>query len=315
MAESADVALARARRHWAVVLFGPFLASAQATTVVAQTRPDTIPFLGGVTLHWKLDEMTDQKRCSVFTPARGMYVGIYGHDTVSFWIPEKAPLASGQRPTLVRIDSNAPINLVVTDKPRLIAVPKGHASQVVEALYRRSKIVVRYYTFPEQDERNVPISIGDVASAYDYAVKSCGWKSLGLDRMPLPKDPYIYKGENGSVSATFGGDGGWNVMFLPEYQSCRVSAGHVHAIFSSRNGQHDRILPLGLITFYRPKGAIVAKVSHDSFSPGPIAQFVRAAREAGEYGWVDMKNAKPASLYGLAEALRYTEQTCGVVLR
>jgi len=42
---------------------------------------------------------------------------------------------------------------------------------------------------------------------------------------------------------------------------------------------------------------------------------MKAAEETGEYGWVDIKNGAPASLYGFGEALRYIEQTCGVTLR
>jgi hypothetical protein len=73
--------------------------------------------------------------------------------------------------------------------------------------------------------------------------------------------------------------------------------------------------PLGAVTFYRPGGGMVATLKHDTFSPGPVADFMRAAEDAGEYRWVDMKNAKPSSLYGLSEALRFAEKTCGVTLR
>jgi len=311
----ADTARAASVRHHLVAMLLALVALSQPAGVLAQRLPDTIAFPGGVTLQWKLDEMTDRKRCSVFTPIQGLYAGIHADDVVSFWIPEKAPLASAQRPALARIDTNPPINLEVSDKPRLITVPKSRGREVVEALYRRSKIIVRYYTFPQQDERNITLTVGDVASAYDFAVKNCGWKSLGMERSPLPKEPHIFKGERGYVSATFGGEAGWNVIFSPEYQSCRLAAGHVHAIFSSRQGQPEQVLSLGTITFYRPSGEVVATLRHDRFAPGPIADFIRAAEDAGEYGWVDMKTAKATSLYGLVEPVAYTEQTCGMRLR
>ncbi len=314
--ESAGIGRTSTRRRAIAILFGLLGQFFAETVVLGQTPLHTIPFPGGVTLEWKRDEMADRKRCSIFTPTLGMYAGVYGDDTVSFWIPEAAPLVSGQRPALARIGSNPPIRLQVGDKPRHLGVRKGDGRQVVKALYRRSKIVVRYYSFPEQDERNMELTtIGDVALAYNYAVKHCGWRSLAIERTPLSKEPHVYKGEEGGVSATFGGDGGWHVVFLPEDQWCSVSTVYARTIFRSFHGRPDQILPLGAVTFYRPGGGIVTTLKHDTYSPGPIAEFMRALEEAGEYGWVDMGKGGPASLYGLSEALRYAEQTCGVTLR
>jgi len=266
-------------------------------------------------LEWKIDEMTDRKRCAVFTPTRAIYASIQADEIVSFWIPDGASLASAQMPALVRIDSNAPFNLVVSDTPRLLDVPKNRSRQTVEALYRRSKIVVRFYTFPSRDERTVQLIIGDVASAYEYAVTNCGWKRLNIERTPLPKEPDVHKADNGYVFATFGGEAGWTVSLLSKDQSCRLSTSYSRTIFSSRNGSSEYITPLGAIMFHRADGNVTRTLMHDSFSDAPIAEFMKAAEETGEYGYVHIKNEAPTSVYGLAEALRYIEQICGVTLR
>lgn len=283
-------------------------------TVFAQS-PQSIPFPGGTSLEWKVDEMTDQKRCSIFTPMRGMYAGIYGRDLVSFWTPERS-LPSPQRQALVRIGAEPPFSIAVGEKPRLLSVPKANGAQIVEAMYRQAKITVRYYTFPELDEQTVTVALGDVGSAYDHAVQLCGWPKMAGVRVPLSKEPNIYKSDKGYSSASFAGDGGWTVTHMPEFGSCEIRAPNVHSIFSSRDGKPEQVLPMGDLVFLKPDGKTVTQLSHESFSPSPIAAILAAAKQAGEYGFIKMgRSSESVSLYGLVEAATYAERACGVILK
>ena len=293
------------------LLAGSFAAPA----LLAQNSEHHVAFPGGTTIQWKVDEMTDRKRCSLFTPQRGMYVGIYGRDLVSFWTPERRLPAPG-RPALVRIDSSAPLSLVVGEKPQLLAVPAAHGRRVVDALYRNSKVVVRYYSFPELEEVTTTVVLGDVAAAYDYATANCGWASTGQARLPLSKEPDIYRADKGYISATIPRGVGWSVTYMPEYQSCSLAADVATTVFSSRSGRPDEVLPLGVVTFTDSSGKVVASLRHDSFAPAPIAEFLKAAQTTGEYGFVRFdRESRTMSLYGLLEAAAFAEATCGVRLR
>lgn len=282
-------------------------------TSASQSDRNMIVFPGAVTIQWKLDEMTDQKRCTIRTPGPRTQAAVSAADEVSFWVPEGS-LVSARRDVLARIDSDPPIVLEAAETPRVIHVPREDSHEIVKALYQRSKVLVRYYTFPEQTEINTQITVGEFSSAYDYAVDNCGWQEVNISAPPLPRNADVYEGDGGYVSAMFGGQSGWNVILQPKYQSCRLSAGVVHSIVNYEDKESVNVVPLGVITFYSAAGEEVGKIRQYSFAPGPVGEFIRLARDAGERGWVKLDNGELFSLYGLTEALSFLKRNCGVEL-
>src|SRR5438132_9511330 len=88
-------------------------------------------FPGGVVFVERIDEMTDEKLCSVHTPLRGAEAVISG-TTVAFFVHERrGPVVRDPAPML-RLGQSQPFKLVATDRPYLIAVPKERAREVIE---------------------------------------------------------------------------------------------------------------------------------------------------------------------------------------
>lgn len=275
---------------------------------------ESLPFPGGATFQFKIDEMTDKKACSVFTPMRGVQAAVYDSATVAFWVPEQQGVVARDPAPIMRIDEASSFRLVATEKPHMIGVPPPKAREVVEALYTRRKIAVRWYNFPHREQKNLTVETGDFGAAYDHAVKVCGWSRLNVKRRPLSKEPKVYKGDNGYISASFGGSLAWTVTFMPQFGSCEISAPGVHTVFSSSHGQPEAVLELGKIIFYDPNGQEVSRVVHKEYAPAPITAIIAAARKAGEYGTVELPYEK-ASLFGFLEAVEYAEKTCKVSVR
>jgi len=188
-------------------------------------------------------------------------------------------------------------------------------ASVLAALYEGKKIALRLYTWPEGDERNFEVMSGDFASAYDHAVRECGWKSLALTPRPLSKMPEIYRAERGYISASFAST--WNVTWIPEFRSCELrgprSAGWF-AVHGRLGDEQSRVLPLGDVIVMDSEGRVVERFSHREFGPAPLDRLLRAAERAGENGMVKV-GGEMGSLFGLAEAVRFAEQTCGMRLR
>ena len=196
----------------------------------AQTKfPDgETKFPGGVTFSSEIDNMTDKKKCQVTTPMRGVQVYVVGPSAVGVWVHERhgpvEPVGSGRRP-IFRIDKAPPVELIVSDRPNLMMVPSNKANQFVAALYSRKTLRVRWWQFPSREQHDADVEAGDFASAYDHAVKECGWAAAKAERATFSKVPDIVKADKGYISATFFPRfGEWTVTYMPEFSSCKIRA-------------------------------------------------------------------------------------------
>src|SRR2546426_10403066 len=153
----------------------PLAAGAQS----AEKRKST-DFPGGVAFVERIDEMTDERICSVHTPMRGVEAVVSG-TSVAFFIHERlGPVVRYPTATL-RLGLSKPIKLTATDRPYLIAVPKDRTRETIEALYTQSRIIVRWYDL-RKDPHTITLEIGDFGAAYDHGVASCGWPRLAVKR-------------------------------------------------------------------------------------------------------------------------------------
>jgi len=250
----------------------------------------------------------------VFTAMRGIQAAVYDSATIAIWVHEKQGVVARDSAPMMRIDEASPLRLAATEKPQMITVPPAKARGIIEALYARRKIVVRWYDFPHKDQKNFTVESGDFGAAYDHAVKVCGWSRLKVKRRPLSKEPEIYKGDKGYLSASFGGSPGWTVMFMPQFGSCSITSPGVHTLFSARNGHPESVPELGEMIFFDGNGQKVDRVVHEEYSPAPITAIMAAARKAGEYGIAQLEYDK-VSLFGFLEAVKYAEKTCKVSVR
>jgi hypothetical protein len=273
----------------------------------------TIPFPGGVKLRVRTDEMTDETLCTVFTPLKwGMYAAVYGPTGVAFVLHEKYFLA-GDPPPMLRIDKSPPFHLLKGDRPHLIAVPRSKSREVIEVLFTRRKLLVRWYEYPMQSPHNSQLAIGDFASAYDRAARICAWPALNIVRPPMSREPYIYQGERGRIEATFPSSEGWVVEFNPQDGECSIWAPGGHTIAQYSHGRRGRVVGLGEMIFFDSNGQEVSRLAHSAFTPPPTKEILAAARRAGEYGWVQFEYEwEKVSLFGLKEAVEFAERTCGV---
>jgi TonB family protein len=144
-------------------------------------------FQGGVVFVERIDEMTDEKLCSVHTPMRGAEAVISG-TAVAFFVHERrGPVARDPAPTL-RLGQSQPFTLVATDRPYLIAVPKERTREAIDAFYAQSRIIVRWYDL-RKDQHTVTLEIGDFGAAYDHAVTACRWPRLTVKRGAFVSPP------------------------------------------------------------------------------------------------------------------------------
>lgn len=148
-------------------------------------------FPGGVVFVKRIDEMTDEKLCSVHTPMRGAEAVISGTSVAFFVHERRGPVVRDPAPML-RLGQSQPFKLVATDRPYLIAVPKERAREAIEAFYAQSRIIIRWYDL-RKDQHTIALEIGDFGAAYDHAVTACGWPRLTVKRgafvSPPPPQP------------------------------------------------------------------------------------------------------------------------------
>ena len=148
-------------------------------------------FPGGVVFVEQIDEMTDEKLCSLHTPMRGAEAVISG-TAIAFFVSERqGPVVHDPAPML-RLGRSQAFKLLATDRPYLIAVPKERAQKAIEAFYAQSRIIIRWYDL-RKDQHTIALEIGDFGAAYDYAVPACGWPRLTVRRgafvSPPPPQP------------------------------------------------------------------------------------------------------------------------------
>lgn len=273
----------------------------------AQSPLQSIPFPGGVTFQFKRDEMTDRLRCAVVTPMRGAQVAVQGTTVEVRVHADRGPVARDSQ-ALMRIDAAPPFALGPASGTHRLAVPPAHVPELLRALYARRKVVVRFYQLPGNQEHTFTLEAGDFGNAHAYASSRCGWPSLDLPRQPLPKEPAVYRRDDGSLSAVFAEE--WWVVSLPNSQSCTIRSSGLSAdVFNAFNGKPDDVLELGELVVLDVAQNVVARISHPDFAPGPIRELLRAARAAGEYGTI-RSGQKQASLYGFLEAARFVQQSC-----
>jgi hypothetical protein len=171
-------------------------ASAITLAISAEALAQNVPFPGGAEFLAKKDEMTDKKLCFVSTPmVGGVQVVVYGPDSAAIWVVDRnrSPVAGNPAPML-RISKDAPVQLIAGSKPDRIDIPKAATRKFIEALYTQKKVTVRWTRVLTNDQFTDEIEIGDLGSAYDHAVKACGWKPMRVKRIPLSKEPRIYEG-------------------------------------------------------------------------------------------------------------------------
>ena len=145
-------------------------------------------FPGGVVFVERIDEMTDERLCSVHTPARGAEAIVSG-TAVAFFIDERRGPVVRDRAPMLRLGQSQPFKLVATDRPFLIAVPKERTRETIEAFYAQSRIIVRWYDL-RKDQHTIALEIGDFGAAYDYAVTACGWPRLTVRRGAFVPPPH-----------------------------------------------------------------------------------------------------------------------------
>ena len=113
-------------------------------------------FPDGVLFVERIDEMTDEKLCSVHTAMRGVEAVVSG-TSVTFFVHEgRGPVARNPAPTF-RLGQSKPIQLIATDRPYVIGVSKDRSREIIEALYARSRIIVRWYDL-RRDEHTMTLT-------------------------------------------------------------------------------------------------------------------------------------------------------------
>lgn len=265
---------------------------------------------GGVTVQVKTDEMTDVKQCCVFTRMRGVQVGVCGQQDVVVWTSDKLAVAPTPEP-MMRIGEEPAFVLSVPSRPHLIAVPEGKRAGLIDALYAGREVKIRFSEWPSGDQKNFVVTTPYFAAGYDRATAECGWAARNVPAAPLAREPRVYNGENGYVSASFGDDS-WVVMSSP--RSCSLSSGHTPDVYSVLGGAPSQVLPLGKMMVRKASGEVVGEVRHDGFAVGPLAELIALAEKAGEYGTVDLR-FETRSLFGFREAVDYAKKTCGWQLK
>src|SRR5437016_2547735 len=168
--------------HLALLLVAFLVIRATALAAEAQqagTRQSK-DFPGGVVFVERIDEMADEKLCSMHTPMRGAEAVISGTSVAFFVHERRGPVVRDPAPML-RLGQSQPFRLVATDRPYLIAVPKDRTREAIEALYAQSRIIVRWYDL-RKDEHTIRSEIGDFGAAYDHAAIASTWlrRHLGL---------------------------------------------------------------------------------------------------------------------------------------
>ena len=161
---------------FALGLFSAVLATDAQPTGKRQSKD----FPGDVVFVERIDEMTDERICSVHTPMRGAEAVVSGTSVVFFVHERRGPVARDPAPT-VRLGQNKPLQLLTTDRPYLIAAPKDRAKETIEALYTQSRVIVRWYDI-QREQHTIALEIGDFGAAYDHAVAACGWPRLAVKR-------------------------------------------------------------------------------------------------------------------------------------
>lgn len=296
----------------------PVLLFCLATSGIAGEKEQTFSYPGGVTLQTKLDEMTDEKTCTIVTPKFGVYVGVYGGPAVTIWTAADDVNVKRSPEPLLRIGDAPAFKLTVPDRPHMIQVPDAKVNAVLNALYARERLRLRFWEWPSGNPNDVELKHGDFGRAYDRARQLCGWKALTATYAPPSKEPRIFNGDDGYTTAQFGGEisEGWTVTYMPKFKSCAISMGSTPRVFEAKGGKPDNVLPLHTITFRDANGTVVGSVEHKSFGPTPFAEFLAAAEKAGEYGSVTAKfGSKSGSLFGFVEAVQWAEKTCGISIR
>src|SRR2546422_11399727 len=86
-------------------------------------------FPGGVVFVERIDEMTDEKICSVHTAMRGVEAVVSGTSVALFIQKRRGPVARSPAPTL-RIDQSKLIQLTASDRPYVVGVSKDRSREI-----------------------------------------------------------------------------------------------------------------------------------------------------------------------------------------
>ena len=115
-----------------VIALTPLGSTARAQEYKAQQteKKQSKDFPDGVLFVERIDEMTDEKLCSVHTAMRGVEAVVSG-TSVTFFVHEgRGPVARNPAPTL-RLGQSKPIQLIATDRPYVIGVSKDRSREII----------------------------------------------------------------------------------------------------------------------------------------------------------------------------------------
>ena len=129
----------------------------------------------------KVDEMTDQKTCTVSMRGDGIYAEISNPSSVVVGV---GYMVAGR--ALLRVGDSAPFSLPFQDLHYRFVLPKSRSLGVTKALLSGKSIRVRFDDSVNGGEVNLEIQPGDFRGAYNQAKDVCGWSSLPAN--PVPKN-------------------------------------------------------------------------------------------------------------------------------
>jgi hypothetical protein len=293
----------------AVLAFLPRLSSAQSLpTSTDGPRLRKFVFAGNTRLEAKIDEMTDRQICTVLTPLNGgVSVGISDR-AASVFTPSETDV-DRHSPALLRVDNDAPLELIVPARPNEILIPAQIAPDFVRALYARRRLRIRFVKWPEEAEVNTEIEPGDFASAYDHAAELCHWPDLHVQAAHPSAAPIVLHSQDGVYKISFGPGTGWSLEVSPSNITLDAAPGITLLSWFHRQLARGGFGFLSL-RFFNRDGQEVATIS-----PRPrgasVDEIARASVAAGSDGSIEILGDR-YSLFGYQEAVAYVEKNFGL---
>jgi hypothetical protein len=284
-----------------------------AVTSSPVAAPRSFVFPGGIVLHVKNDEMTDERTCTVSTPLRGIHLEFYGRSGASVWTSDVLKLDYSVKPQM-RIGDKELFELDTSRHPHPMFVPWQHMADLVNALYSGSAVRVRFVVWPSGEARTVEIQQGDFASAYDRGSQFCGWPKPRVPRTVLSHEPLVTSSDS-LIEASFGGVSQWTVQYFPGTSSCNIAAPGGSQLVAIERGSnagpssHD----FGILRIYRGTGELIRTIRQPERAAVPVRELLAVAAVAGDDGMVEL-GGELHSLFGLADAAAFAEKTCGIRL-
>jgi hypothetical protein len=273
--------------------------------------PRSFVFPGGIVLHVKNDEMTDQRTCTISTPLYGIHLEFYGRGGASVWSSDALKLDYSVKPQM-RLGSEELFELETSRHPHPMYVPSKRTAELVRALYSGATVRVRFVLWPSGEARTIEIQQGDFASAYDRGSQFCGWPKPRVPRAVLSHEPQLTSSDD-LVEARFGGSSQWAVHYFPRMGGCYIAAPGGSILIDVERGSNagPSSQDFGVLRIYRSTGELIRTIRQPERSVVPVRELVAVAAVAGDDGMLEL-GGELHSLFGLADAAAFAEKTCGV---